>query len=159
MENWHFNDVIVEHPDHQRRENQRLVPGRVGAPLLTVSSSLRHFRPVSHPRQTLAGASLDLELARDADVIHGDPSDHVDHLVAKPAAKIPDTFGALMFGHDAIEMFEIVYAKGNALSFQERWARVNASRDARQGADAAVGYGKSAQLNRDVIRFDRYVDP
>ncbi len=56
-------------------------------------------------------------------------------------------------------MFEIVDANGNALSFEERWARINASRNTRQVADAAVGFGKSAQLNRDVVRFNRNVDP
>ena len=56
--------------------------------------------------------AADHELARDADMIYGDPSDHVDHFVAKPAAKIPDAFGALMFGHDAIKMFESSTLKG-----------------------------------------------
>src|ERR1700726_725431 len=218
----HFNGVIVCYPAHHRRENKRLVTGRVGVLLHTVSSSLRHFGRVRHRRQGLAGASLDPELAlheieeraeaprllapaeegcadlqgrafpigehahqplrpyivlahdvrqnaesyasdhelaRDADVIHGNSSDHVDHLVGKPAAKIPDAFGALMFGHDAIEMFEIVDAKGHALSFQERRACINASRNACEAADAALRFGKSAQLNCDVVWFDRDIDP
>src|SRR5216684_1399739 len=103
--------------------------------------------------------ATDYKLACDADVIHRDPTDHVDDLDAKPAAKIPDAFGALMFGYDAIEMFEIVHANGHALSFQERRAGINASRNACEAADAVVRFGKRAQLNRDVVRFDRYIDP